>query len=257
MATDGVSLYYNPEFVDTLNSATLAGVLAHEVMHPALQHHVRRSRRDPKRWNEACDYAINPLLLDAGRVMSLLTPDRIPVGFALDRKRVTPHLDSEKQRFRRFHAIPASKKTLWLLALKFAPTMLAKTPIVLEAEGLGRKEFHGSVTLLVNRHTASAAKRPPGSSSRPLQSRWAMDSGWRYRSGRTTHGTDQFLKERLSVRTNWLNSIGAPHELTKTTNFNTLSNLSAISKESEPVEYLVNAFAALNFRVACLIPRTR
>ena len=66
MATDGVSLYYNPEFVDTLNSATLAGVLAHEVMHPALQHHLRRSNRDPRRWNEACDYAINPLLLDAG-----------------------------------------------------------------------------------------------------------------------------------------------------------------------------------------------
>jgi predicted metal-dependent peptidase len=66
MATDGVSLYYNPEFVDTLNSATLAGVLAHEVMHPALQHHLRRSKRDPRRWNEACDYAINPLLLDAG-----------------------------------------------------------------------------------------------------------------------------------------------------------------------------------------------
>jgi len=66
MATDGVSLYYNPEFVDTLNSATLAGVLAHEVMHPGLRHHVRRSGRDPRRWNEACDYAINPLLLDAG-----------------------------------------------------------------------------------------------------------------------------------------------------------------------------------------------
>jgi predicted metal-dependent peptidase len=66
MATDGVSLYYNPEFVDKLNSATLAGVLAHEVMHPALQHHVRRSGREPRRWNEACDFAINPLLLDAG-----------------------------------------------------------------------------------------------------------------------------------------------------------------------------------------------
>jgi C-terminal processing protease CtpA/Prc len=38
--------------------------------------------------------------IGALRVMSLLTPDRIPVGFALDRKRVTPHLDSEKQRFR-------------------------------------------------------------------------------------------------------------------------------------------------------------
>jgi len=90
--------------------------------------------------------------------MSLLTPGRIPVGFALDRRRVTPNLDSEKQRFRRFHAIPASKKALWLLALKFAPTMLAKTPIVLETEGLVRKEFHGRVMLLVNRHTASAAE---------------------------------------------------------------------------------------------------
>src|ERR1700757_331275 len=66
MATDGVSLYYNPEFVDTLNSAKLSGVLAHEVMHPALHHHARRSGRDPRRWNEACDYAINPLLIDAG-----------------------------------------------------------------------------------------------------------------------------------------------------------------------------------------------
>jgi predicted metal-dependent peptidase len=66
MATDGVSLFYNPGFVETLNSATLSGTLAHEVMHPALHHHVRRSGRDPKRWNQACDFAINPLLVDAG-----------------------------------------------------------------------------------------------------------------------------------------------------------------------------------------------
>ena len=66
MATDGVSLFFNPKFVETLNSATLAGTLAHEVMHPALHHHVRRSGRDPKRWNVACDFAINPLLVDAG-----------------------------------------------------------------------------------------------------------------------------------------------------------------------------------------------
>jgi predicted metal-dependent peptidase len=66
MATDGVSLFYNPAFVKTLNAAELAGVLAHEVMHPALQHHTRRGDRDRRRWNMACDYAINPLLLDAG-----------------------------------------------------------------------------------------------------------------------------------------------------------------------------------------------
>ncbi len=78
MATDGVSLYWNPEFVETLNAATLAGTLAHEVMHPALHHHVRRSGRDPKRWNQACDYAINPLLIDAG--LSL------PEGVLLDNR---------------------------------------------------------------------------------------------------------------------------------------------------------------------------
>jgi len=71
MATDGVSLFYNPEFVDTLNAAELAGVLAHEVMHPALQHHTRRYDRNPARWNMACDYAINPILLDAGLTLPM------------------------------------------------------------------------------------------------------------------------------------------------------------------------------------------
>ena len=78
MATDGVSLFYNPEFVDTLNAAELAGVLAHEVMHPALQHHTRRGDRDQARWNMACDFAINPLLLDAGLTLpkDVLLDDR-------------------------------------------------------------------------------------------------------------------------------------------------------------------------------------
>ena len=66
MATDGVSLNFNPQFVETLSAAEIAGTLAHEVMHPALQHHTRRGGRNPRRWNMACDYAINPMLLDAG-----------------------------------------------------------------------------------------------------------------------------------------------------------------------------------------------
>jgi predicted metal-dependent peptidase len=52
--------------VETLSAAEIAGTLAHEVMHPALQHHTRRGGRDPRRSNMACDYAINPMLLDAG-----------------------------------------------------------------------------------------------------------------------------------------------------------------------------------------------
>jgi predicted metal-dependent peptidase len=66
MATDGVSLFYNREFVMELPAAHLVGVLAHEALHPALQHHIRRGKRCPKRWNQACDYAINLLVLDAG-----------------------------------------------------------------------------------------------------------------------------------------------------------------------------------------------
>ena len=96
--------------------------------------------------------------IGALRVMSLLTPSQIPVGFALDRRRVTANLESEKQAFRRFSRIPSSTKTLWRLALQFAPAMMAKKPIVLQSEGLGRQPFQGRVTILVNRHTASAAE---------------------------------------------------------------------------------------------------
>ena len=78
MATDGRSLFYNPEFVDTLNAAELAGVVAHEVLHPALQHHTRRGDRSQARWNIACDYAINPILIDAGLTLpkGVLIDDR-------------------------------------------------------------------------------------------------------------------------------------------------------------------------------------
>jgi carboxyl-terminal processing protease len=92
------------------------------------------------------------------RVMSLLTPEKIPVGFALDRRRVTSNLESEKLTFPRFSRIPVSTKALWPLALTFAPAMLTRKPIVLQTEGLGKKPFHGRVVLLVNRHTASAAE---------------------------------------------------------------------------------------------------
>jgi predicted metal-dependent peptidase len=69
MATDGVSLFYNPGFVDKLSTPELVGVLAHEVLHPGLQHHIRRGNRSTFRWNKACDYAINPLVLGVGLVL--------------------------------------------------------------------------------------------------------------------------------------------------------------------------------------------
>ena len=96
--------------------------------------------------------------IGALRVMSLLTPKRLPVGFALDGKAAQQNVADEKSSFRRFDRIPASKNGLWLLALRYAPTLVKKSPVVLETEGLGNKPFHGRVVLLVDRHTASAAE---------------------------------------------------------------------------------------------------
>jgi len=96
--------------------------------------------------------------IGALRVMSLLTPDRIPVGFALDRRRSKDNIDAQKLTFPRFSRIPSSASYLWLLGLRYAPAMASKNPIVLETEGLGPMPFHGKIALLVDRHTASAAE---------------------------------------------------------------------------------------------------
>lgn len=64
--TDGRTLAYNPSYVAGLSESQVLGMLAHTVMHPACQHHVRRNGRDAGLWNAACDHAINWILLEAG-----------------------------------------------------------------------------------------------------------------------------------------------------------------------------------------------
>lgn len=66
MATDGRCIVYNPAFVDDLSPDELEGTMAHEVMHCALGHQCRRGPRDPQLWNQAADFAINPLLVANG-----------------------------------------------------------------------------------------------------------------------------------------------------------------------------------------------
>ena len=69
MAVDGRSLFYHPPFVDSLPEGELVGVLAHETLHCAYLHFARRGGRDPVRWNEAADYAINRDLFAWGFVL--------------------------------------------------------------------------------------------------------------------------------------------------------------------------------------------
>lgn len=69
MWTDGTTLGYNPEVIARWTDAELQGVVCHEVLHCALGHPWRRDGRDAHRWNMAADYAINPLISEAGMAL--------------------------------------------------------------------------------------------------------------------------------------------------------------------------------------------
>ncbi|RQN37236.1 vWA domain-containing protein [Paraburkholderia tropica] len=66
---DGESLGYNPAYLATLNDHECRGVLAHEILHVAGGHCFRQGPRDAERWNDACDYAINPIVRQAGMAL--------------------------------------------------------------------------------------------------------------------------------------------------------------------------------------------
>ena len=66
MATDGKSILWSPDWVDTIGQEETVGVLAHEVLHIILKHPLRRGSRDPLLWNIATDFAINQILVDSG-----------------------------------------------------------------------------------------------------------------------------------------------------------------------------------------------
>ena len=63
-ATNGKNIRYNPHFVDSLNDEERKFLVAHECLHPMLEHTYRRNGRNHKRWNQAADYVINKLLDD-------------------------------------------------------------------------------------------------------------------------------------------------------------------------------------------------
>jgi len=63
-ATDGKKVMFNPEFCNELTDEEMTFLVAHECMHPMLEHNYRRHERSPRRWNHAADYVINKLLVE-------------------------------------------------------------------------------------------------------------------------------------------------------------------------------------------------
>ena len=63
--TDGISIRYNPEFIDGLSKAQTVGLALHELLHPLLGHLERMAyqfREDRFTANKAADYKINNFL---------------------------------------------------------------------------------------------------------------------------------------------------------------------------------------------------
>ncbi|MCB1754376.1 MAG: hypothetical protein KDJ38_02570 [Gammaproteobacteria bacterium] len=66
VATDARKFYYNRDYISELRPHEMQFMLAHEALHCGLLHFARRQNRVRQRWDLACDYAINPLLLADG-----------------------------------------------------------------------------------------------------------------------------------------------------------------------------------------------
>jgi hypothetical protein len=81
MATDGKNIFINEMFASKLSDKQMQFILAHEVLHCVLQHHLRMADKlgahvtkgQANKWNYAADYEINPMLVQEG----IITKDEV------------------------------------------------------------------------------------------------------------------------------------------------------------------------------------
>jgi C-terminal processing protease CtpA/Prc len=90
------------------------------------------------------------------RLMSYLTPEKLPIGFTLTRKMAGKGYDKNKlHRFDRLPTnVPNPAAIAWM-ALKHLPH---GDSALLVSEGLGPQKWHGRIAILVNEHTVSAGE---------------------------------------------------------------------------------------------------
>lgn len=64
-ATDGVRIYFGPDFLENLTDSQIDIVMMHEILHVALQHCSRYGDFELERFNIACDIVVNSLILES------------------------------------------------------------------------------------------------------------------------------------------------------------------------------------------------
>ena len=107
-----------------------------------------------------CDRLVVDLRGNAGgglaflRVMSYLTPERLPVGYSVTRARAETNYSKETLTI--FDRIPSRKAALIWLVLKFG---FRDDSVSILTEGLGSMPFHGRTAILVDESTTGAGER--------------------------------------------------------------------------------------------------
>ena len=96
------------------------------------------------------------------RLMSYLTPNRLPVGYSLTRRGATRGTSPE--RLPALDRLPESSVDKIRMLWRFK-VLHRDRSVRLVTEGLGPKPFHGRIVMLVNEHTASAAEMVAGFAS--------------------------------------------------------------------------------------------
>lgn len=62
-ATDGYHLFYNREFIKSLQPEHVIFLIGHEILHAVLEHVIRGRGLDPEYANMAADYVVNAILV--------------------------------------------------------------------------------------------------------------------------------------------------------------------------------------------------
>ncbi len=83
-ATDGMKIYFSPDFLQELNDRELDFVLMHEITHIVCDHVNREYGRDHERFNIACDIVVNSNILKSNRMdLSAITLRKYGVAMHL------------------------------------------------------------------------------------------------------------------------------------------------------------------------------
>jgi carboxyl-terminal processing protease len=154
--------YAEPEAVMSKLLSANTGYLKVSILPGLLGLDVARSIDKAVDETASCDKLILDLRGHLGgglgvlRLMSHLTPGKLPIGYTVTRKLAESGFD--KNALRKLDRLPTHLPNPIAIA-SMAIQFLGRDPsVLLVSEGLGAKRWHGRVAILVNEHTVSAGE---------------------------------------------------------------------------------------------------